>query len=229
MDNWNFLYKKNYEDGHNETTNMLYTPFTNDNKTVLCMSWDETSKYQQDQGRAPLTADLINFFFQRELRHLMLLQGNCWAPKILELDLENRKIFIEWNNESLNHILLSGRKLDDVCPDWREQIFKMLGDLKAEGFYKMALYPHCFFIGNDNKIKTIDFYSCVGIEERYIPLSKLQGMIGNQSTDRFVQSTVGDNVDFKKFIKITMEDALSKTWKDNPFPEFYKILFKEQE
>lgn len=220
MDEWKYLYKIDYEHRHNVPTNMLYTPMINTTGEVLCMIWDADNLYQHEN--TTLSSSLVNFFFEREVKHLTLMQIFSWAPKII--DIVNNKIFIEWNHESLNHILMSGRSLDIECPDWKDQIYNIIKDIFDEGYYKVALYPHCFFIDKQGKIKTIDFYSCVSIEERYIPRKNLEGMIGKQSVDRFNLSTVNDSVDFKKFFEITMTQHLGKTWKDNPFPEFYKRL-----
>lgn len=219
MDEWQYLYKIDYEHGHNVTTNMLYTPMINSDSNILCMLWDARNPYQCENTN--LSDELVNFFFNRELTHLKLMQKFDWAPKIV--DLKDNKIFIEWG-ESLNHILMSGRNLEEECPTWKDQIFNIIKDILNEGYYKVALYPHCFFINKAGKIKTIDFYSCVGIKERYIDRKNLEGMIGEQSNDRFNLSTVDTRVDFKKFFEITMTQHLSKNWPDNPFPEFYKRL-----
>ena len=64
----------------------------------------------------------------------------------------------------------------------------------------------------------------MGIEERYILRSDLDGMIGEFSNDRFNLSTVEDKVDFSIFFEITMKEFLGSTWSENPFPEFYEIL-----
>jgi hypothetical protein len=184
------------------------------------MLWDATHPYQVESTK--LTNELIEFCFDREVKHLTLMQKYNWAPKILSI--EGNKIYIEFNKETLNHILLTpGRNLNEECPTWREQIFNIIKDIYDAGYYKVALYPHCFFL-KDGIIKTIDFYSCVGIEERYIDRKHIEGMIGEQSGDRFNLATVDNRIDFKKFFEITMTEFLSNTWSDNPFPEFYKRL-----
>jgi len=228
ISNWSYLYKIDYEFPENETepTNMLYTPMVNPEGTVLCMIWDEKHPYQSTNTK--LTLDLVDFFFQRELDNLIRLQGYHWAPKIYKIEREHRRIFLEWNKRSLNNILAKSNNLDVLCPSWKEQLFQIVKGLRDAGYYKMSLYPHCFFINKVGVIKTIDFYACVGIKERYIPKEKLTGMIGPLSTDRFNLSTVGDQIDFKKFFDLTMNEFLYKTWKEsNPFPEFYKTLFAE--
>jgi len=220
MTDWRYLYKIDYKHGYNVTTNMLYTPMVSPDDNLLCMLWDATHPYQVESTK--LTNELIEFCFDREVKHLTLMQKYNWAPKILSI--EGNKIYIEFNKETLNHILLTpGRNLNEECPTWREQIFNIIKDIYDAGYYKVALYPHCFFL-KDGIIKTIDFYSCVGIEERYIDRKHIEGMIGEQSGDRFNLATVDNRIDFKKFFEITMTEFLSNTWSDNPFPEFYKRL-----
>ena len=220
MSDWKYLYKIDYLIGRDVPTNMLYTPMTNSDRTVMCMLWDAGHDYQADNKN--LTTELVNFFFEREVKYLKQMQKYAWSPKLLSI--KDNKIYIEGYKETLNQILLTpGRDLDEECPTWKEQIFNIIKDILNEGCYKLALYPHCFFL-KDGLVKTFDFYSCVGIEERYISRKNLNGMIGNESTDRFNLSTVDDQVDFKMFFEITMTQHLGKTWKDNPFPEFYKRL-----
>lgn len=220
MNDWTYLYKMDYINRQDVTTNMLYTPMVSPDGSTLCMIWDDQNPYQAESKN--LTPDLMNFCFEREVKHLTIMQKFPWAPKLISI--EGNRIYIEFNKETLNHILMTpGRSLDVECPDWKDQIFNIIKDIMNEGYYKVALYPHCFYV-KDGIIKTIDFYSCVGIEERYIERQHLEGMIGVDSNDRFNMSTINDRVDFKQFFEITMTQHLGKNWKDNPFPEFYRRL-----
>jgi len=220
---WNKFYK--YKDGELETTNVLYTPYVNPEGTVMCMSWDETDSYQEFNKL--LTKELIDFFFEREVTYLMKFQEFDWAPRVLAVDRAQRRVFIEWNKETLNTIIHTGRSLDELCPSWKDEIFTILQDIVNSGTYKMALYPHCFFIAADGTIKVFDFYSCLSIEERYLSRSTLAGLIGPESGGRFDEATIDDKVDFAVFFKNTLNNQLAKTWPDNPFPEFYKRLFPD--
>jgi hypothetical protein len=221
---WTYLHKLDYINKHEVPTNMLYTPLVSPDGTRMCMLWDETSEYQKYQTN--LTKELMDFFFQREVKYLMLCQQFDWAPRVFEVNLESRQIVIEWNTETLNHIVLSGRKLDELCPDWKPQIKNIIKDLRDEGYYKMALYPHCFFIDKNNRIKTFDFYGCAEIDNPYIERSKVEGIIGVDSGGRFDSATVNGNIDFSIFFKNTLLTHLANTWTDNPFPEIYNTLFK---
>lgn len=221
--NWQYFYKITAE-GTLWSTNVMYTPLISPDRNTMCMLWDETSEYQNDNSQI-LTADLINFFFERELNNIRTFQNYSWAPKLIAVEENNRKIFIEWNDNTFNHIFFDpNRNLEHICSDWKEQIFNIVKDIYDAGFYKLALYPHCFYVKN-NIIKTFDFYSCVGIKERYIAREKISGVIGIDSCKRFDDSTTSDDmIDFKKFFDLTMNKHLSTYWPDNPFPEFYKKL-----
>ena len=222
IDNWTYLYK--IVDGVPTcTTNLMYTPLINPDQTVMCMLWDHNSPYQAD---IKLSKELIDFFFKREVEFLTKLQGYSWAPKLLEI--EDNKIFIEWHRESLNHIIFGNRNLDQECPTWQEQIYQMLCDLKNIDCYKMALYPHCFFLDSNNNIKTIDFYSCASASDPFIKLEIIKEMIGGDSVDRFKQATTPDgNLDSRIFFKNTMLHHLNTIWPESPFDNFYRKLYEK--
>lgn len=223
--NWNYWYK--IYDGKARTTNMLYTPLVNDEGDTLCMKWDAHEPYQA--GNTRLTEDLIDFFFQREVRYINLFKDKPWAPTVKEINIEEKKIYIEWHGETLNTILFTpGRDLNVECPDWKEQIFEFLKDILDSGHYKMALYPHCFYLDNNKKIRTIDFYSCVDKNDPFIERKKIQGMIGTDSNNRFNLSTNEEGIiDFGKFFKITLADYMHSAWPDNPFPDYHRRLFND--
>jgi hypothetical protein len=221
---WSYLYKKDYINGHDVTTNLLYTPLVNPEGNIMCMVWDEEHKYQQQNNQ--LSKELVNFFFEREVKYLTIMQRYAWAPKIISIDKENRQIFIEWNKETINHVICGDRPLDEECPTWRNQIYNILQDINLAGYYKMALYPHCFFINKDGILKTIDFYSVIEKDNPFIERQLIQGIIGRDSTGRFDRATNKGIINFEEFFKITMLDHLGKTWiRENPFPMFYKRLF----
>jgi hypothetical protein len=219
--NWNYCYK--IVDGDLHPTNMLYTPLTNDVGDTLWMKWDSKDSYQFRNTN--LTDELIDFFIEREIKYLKIFQDYPWAPKIQKID--NKNIYIDWNKNTLNHILFTpGRNLNIECPDWKDQIFNILKDILYAGYYKMSLYPHCFFLDN-GKIKTFDFYACIEKENPFIERKVIQGMIGENSFERFDNSTTNGVINFEKFFEITLIEHLSKTWPDNPFPEFYRRLIND--
>ena len=219
--NWNYLYKI-VGDNKDCETNLLYTPLVSPDKNTMCMLWDANSEYQAGRN---LTDELVDFFFEREIFHLVEFQGKPWCPRLLEFNRTTKQIFIEWNDKSLNHIIFDDNNLNEVCPDWKEQLFNILKDIVDLGYYKMALYPHCFYLDKNKKIKTFDYYSCITSSDPYIARDKIEGMIGNQSFGRFDEATFNGMVNFELFFKRTVSTHLSNSWPDNPFEDIYKKLY----
>ena len=222
MTEWTPFYKM--RNGIYSSTNLLYTPLISPDGNVMCMDWSLDSSYHRDNTNR--TAELIDYFFNREVKYIDVFKDYEWSPKILDINLINKRIYIEWNKESLNTILfVHNTPVDTVCPDWKEQQYNILKDIRDAGYYKMALYPHCFFLDKNNKLKTFDFYGCVEIANPYIERKQIEGIIGNESGGRFDSATKDGIVDFSVFFKYTMLTHLALTWPDNPFPEHYKKLY----
>jgi len=216
MTDWKPFYK--IRNGIYSTTNLLYAPIINPEGTVMCMDWTTENNYHKEH----CSPALIDFMFNREVTYLQKFQGYEWAPQII--DITNKKIFIEWNVETLNTLLFVHNKpVDSVCPDWKHQLSTILQDLKNAGYYKMALYPHCFFLDKSNKLKTFDFYGCVEMSDPFIERTLIEGIIGPDSGGRFDSATVNGLIDFRIFFKNTLLNHLGTIWPDNPFPELYKI------
>ena len=223
--NWSYCYKIKNE--KLETTNLLYTPLKNLEGNILKMKWDPNEPYQKSNKN--LDQDLIDFFFDREVKYIQIFKDKKWTPNIINIDTQNKEILLEWNHESLNAIINDpNRDLNTECPDWKEQIYNILLDINEMGYYKLALYPHCFFLSKDKTIKTIDFYSVIEKSYPFVERKLIEGMIGSDSTQRFDMATTDGLINFEFFFKITMLNHLEKTWvKDNPFPDFYKRLIND--
>ena len=223
MDNWKYYYKMTRGNTW-DTTNLLYTPIVNPGETIMCMQYDENSPYQKNKR---LTKEVVDFFFEREVKFLTKFQGYNWAPKLLDVNVDTRSVFVEFDGtNTINRILMTeGRDLDVEYPDWKTQMFAFLSDLTQAECYKMALYPHCFFFDRNKQLKTFDFYSCVEKSNSLIPRTIIEKLIGGDSTTRFDNATEGDNINFEVFFKNTVMHHLDERWPDNPFPEYFKKIY----
>jgi hypothetical protein len=198
-----YLYKIDYVDGTLNSTNLIYAPSVTDN--VLCMDFADIGYH-----RNLLSTTIRDYFFERELANLKKFKDYDWCPNLL--DIQEKKIFLEFGEETLNNIVLDNtRDIDNECPDWQNQIRSTIDDIKKQQYYKVTLYPHCFFILNGT-IKTRDFYGCVAFEDRIMPLDIIREMIGKDSVDRFAEATVGNNIDFEIFYNRLLTHHLFKYW-----------------
>lgn len=192
----------------------------------MCMHYVADTVYRKE---APINEDLLQWFFDREVKFLNELSHLKATPTVYDVDLKNRKVFIEWNKETLSQVLFTdGRNLDEEFPEWKEQIREFLIATKENNFYKMAMYPHCFFKSKDNVLKTIDYYSVVPYSERFIERKVIEGIIGKDGAYRFDEST-DDNgyIDFKKFFEITVTRHLNMFWPNSPFGDIFREVYND--
>jgi hypothetical protein len=222
--NWEYYYKLT-QDGYPTDSNMLYTPKMNPEKNILCMHYCVDQDYRKNG--TVLEEDLIQWFFDREVRFLNELSHFKTTPSVVDVDLANRKIFIEWNKETLSQVVFDkSRNLDEELPDWKDQIKDFLLATKANSIYKMSLYPHCFFIDKNKVLKTIDYYAVVPYTDRFIERRIIEGVIGKHGAYRFDESTNNHGyVDFKQFFEITLTKHLELYWPSSPFGDLFKELY----
>lgn len=203
-------------------SNMLYSPKMNPSGDVLCIHYCLDNAYRNYDNY--VSEEVIDFFFKRELKFLLEFQNFEFTPKIIDYSESDRLIFIEWNTETLSQIVNdSSRSLDKECINWKEQLFDIINTLDSQGYFKLALYPNCFFI-KDGKIKTIDYYSIISKSERYLDRNLIESIIGKEGAYRFDESTYNGKIDFKKFLDITVTKHLPRYWPENPFPLFYSKI-----
>lgn len=222
--NWQYYYKLTPE-GHPTDSNMLYSPKVNAEQNVMCMHYCVDPEYRKNA--TPMQEDLIQWFFEREVKFLQQLQPLKTTPKLYEIDYSNRKVFVEWNKETLSQVVFNpSRNLDAEIPDWKTQIREFLLSTKENNFYKMSLYPHCFYLDKDRVLKTIDYYAVVPYSERFIERKIIEGVIGKDGAYRFDEST-NDNgvIDFKRFFEITVTKHLTRYWPDSPFNDIFKEVY----
>ncbi len=218
----NYYYKLDLE-GNPTSSNLLYVPTVEGD--VMCMHY-ATDRTYRSSGEV-INEDLLQWFFEREVRFLQELADLKTTPKLYEVDFANRKVYIEWNKETLSQIVnSSSRNLDSEVPGWQEQIRDFLITCKEREFYKLALYPHCFFVSKDGTLKTIDYYSVVPYSERFIERKIIEGIIGPDGAYRFDESTKDGYIDFKKFFEITSKKHLTRYWPNSPFPKLFEEIYE---
>jgi hypothetical protein len=194
------------------------------------MSFDQLSKYQNEDlahwlpERPYYTKEMVKFFFDREVKYLSVFQDRPWAPRNIQIDAEEQKIYFSWPGETCNQIVYGNKSLDIECPTWKEQMTAILKDIVSSGYYKTSLYPHCYFI-DDGVLRTFDFYGCVERSYPYIKLADIRGMIGETSGPRFVEATEGELLNIEILFKQAMQSWVK--WPNDVLPKIYKEIFSE--
>lgn len=226
ISNWEFIRK--LEEGNACSTNVLYVPTISPEKDKMCMHFTEDANVYMQKSCVPRNAQLMEDFFQRELKYLALFQGKPWCPEIFDVDYAQRKILVEFNTESLNKpIRTEGRSLDTEFPNWKQDLFEIIKDVYDSGYFKASLYPHCFFYTNAGQLKMIDYYATLEKKDTLIHKDLIEPIIGVDSQERFIEVKQGDYYEMKDHFKNSLKTWIK--WPDDPLPKFYNMIVGDNE
>ena len=229
IDNWLPFFKLDTA-GYKCMAQQTYEPLFNPERTVFCANYDWLNKYQrfEDQHRPVYTKEAVDYFFNQEIFYIEKYLNYSFMPEVLEIDRISKRIFFRWHGESCNHIIYSGKKLDDYCPNWKEQIKNIEVDLFKFGTYKLTMYPHCHFIDKDGKMKAIDWYGCVPVEDHWVEAQWMDSIVHHTAKFRLVEA--GDIINGKYNLENMFKGSIGKhvLWGDQNMIYIYKEIFGEE-
>jgi hypothetical protein len=156
-----------------------------------------------------------DFYFARELAYLDKFKDYSWAPELIKIDKDNKRIFFKWYGNTCNDMLFHEQTVDN------QQLQDCVKDLLDAGVYKLNIYPHCFYFDSNNKIHTMAFYACIDTDYPYLPLEQVKDMIGLRSIDRWNEAIEGDFVNFEKFFKRALVEHVK--WPGDPLKELVDV------
>ena len=219
-DNWTPFYKY-ADEGFRGMAQQTYEPLINPERTVLCANYNINNSYQFKHGPRPLyTLDVVDWFFENELKYVTKFKNKSYMPILLDVDKINKKIFYEWNGYSLNELLFEGRDVE-----WKEPIKNILLDLYKENTYKLTMYPHCHFLDKNGVMKSIDWYGCIPVSDPFIETKYMDGIIHETAVFRLQET--GDVVDGKYNLEIMFKQGLQHhvKWNNCSLDYIYKEIF----
>lgn len=207
--NWEHFYK--YADGFDHApANMVYEPFVSKDKTMFKMSFNNLNDYVWNRD---YTDELVDFYFTREVDFLNRLTDKEYTPEVLNIDYENKEIIFKWHDSNINRIMHE-KNIDEVCPDWKEQIKNIVSDLGKDDIYKLNLYPHTFYIDDNNKVRIFDMYGCIDFENAWINENVILPILGKDNTDRFSLNTNEGMIDLMGVYMYSIQNNVGN-WPEN--------------
>lgn len=185
-------------DGEKWRNNLIYTSLISQDKKVFVQWYHNDTDYHKGQNQV-VDPELMEEKWFREVNHLTQMRNNYpdLVPKILEIDLHKRKIFLEI--DGVDFWQLSGplkQDYDSVLPDWREQMFDIFKAHKSLGIYKYSLHPSSYFLV-DGKLKSINYFFCYRDYDKEISLRSVMSHISeSRQADLFPKmAAMGIDVD----------------------------------
>lgn len=224
IDNWIPFYKYDDQGKSGCMSQQTYEPLISPDGKTFCANYSFDNKYQRlwQPNRPLYTEEVVEYFFRKETDYALKFQSHIWAPEIIELDWNSKRIFYKWNNPTCNEIIYSGGELPQ---GWQQQIYDIMITLFNEGVYKLTMYPHCHFFDQHGQMHTIDMYGCVEVDDPYIDKNIMDGII--HETAQFRLDETGELVDNKYNLEIMFKRSLGThvKWGNQTLSHVYEKLF----
>lgn len=205
-----------------------YEPLVSEDKKVFCKnySWPNNYQYMETTDRPLYTEEVVNWFFQNELKYIDKFKNKSYAPEIIDIDYKSKKIFLKWYGESCNQIMYGQQQWPQA--QWRQQIKDIMLDLYNEGVYKLTMYPHCHYISSEGNMRAIDWYGCVPVDKPYISEKYMQGIIHETAQFRLEEtgSAVNNILNLETMFKRSLSTHV--LWGDQNMSYIYKEIFTNE-
>jgi hypothetical protein len=151
---------------------------------VFVKWYHNDTEYHKGQNQIVDPAKM-NEKWARELCYLshMSLYAPDLIPNILNIDLINKKIYLEidgpdfWEQAGCDH-----KNFDKVLPDWQEQMLNIIQTHRKLGLWKYSMHPSSYFIVN-GKLKSINYFFTYTNDEPNISIKDVESHIYSTRQD----------------------------------------------
>lgn len=142
-----------------QRNNLVYTSLISEDRRVFVQWYYNDTEYHRGQNQV-VDPDLMEEKWRRELKYLKLMHNayNHLVPKILEIDEQHRKIYLEIDGEDFwSRAGCDVKNYSIVLLDWQEQMLEIIKAHKRLGLYKYSLHPSSYFVVN-GRLKSINYF-----------------------------------------------------------------------
>ncbi len=224
IDDWIPYYKYNDQGEPGCMSQQTYEPLISPDGKTFCANYNYNNKYQRlyQPNRKLYTPEVVDYFFRKEVNYALKYQSKAWAPKIVELDWANNRIFYEFNGPTCNEMIY-GQGI--ISPTWKVQIYDIMMDLYKDGVYKLTMYPHCHFYDQQGQMHTLDMYGCVEVKDPFIDKNIMDGII--HETAQFRLDETGETINDRYNLETMFKRSLSVhvKWGDQTLSHVYQDIF----
>ena len=181
----NFSYYYNQIPGNNPwRNNLIYTSLMSADKKIFVQHYTTEGDYHKGQNQVVDPA-LMEEKWLREVNYLTQMRNTFpdLIPKILKIDLEARKLFLEVDGPDFwQRSLDANCSFDEILPDWQDQMINIIKAHKSMGWYKYSMHPSSYFIV-DGKLKSINYFFTYRKDEPNISIADVESHIYSTRQD----------------------------------------------
>lgn len=212
--------------------NLIYTSLISSDKKIFVQHYVNDSEYHMGMNEV-VDPKLMNDKWARELCYLTHMAANYpdLVPKIIDIDLREKKIYLEIDGVDLWQRQLDNNNcsFDDIVPDWQDQMLDIFRAHKDLEMWKYSLHPSSYFVVN-GKLKSINYFFTYATGEGPITVRDHLSHIseGRRKEMKIKTDTMGIDWDTPYDLK-TMQMLTFESFRNNypdEFTERAKELFK---
>jgi hypothetical protein len=165
LDNFHYYYnqKPGLEPWRN---NLIYTSLISNDQKIFVQHYTTEGDYHKGQNQVVDPA-LMKQKWDREICYLYQMSQYYpdLVPKILNIDILQKKIFLEIDGVDFwQRSLDKACSFDEILPDWQEQMLTIIQAHRDLGWYKFSMHPSSYFVV-DGKLKSINYFFTYGVDE----------------------------------------------------------------
>jgi len=175
----NYTYYYNQVPGQESwRNNLIYTSLISDDKKTFVQWYHNDSEYHQGQNQVVDPAKMEEKWL-REVNYLTQMRNVFpdLVPKIINIDLSSRKLYLEIDGPDFWQQSLDGNcTFDEVLPDWQDQMLNIIKAHRSLGLWKYSMHPSSYFIV-DGKLKSINYFFTYRDNENNISIKDVESHI----------------------------------------------------
>jgi hypothetical protein len=195
--NFNYYYNNVPGIGHKTRNNLIYTSLISEDKKTFVQWYHNDTEYHRGQNEV-VDPDLMRAKWDREICFLYQMSQFYpdLVPKILDIDILQRKIFLEIDGVDFwQKSFDSNCSFDSVLPNWQDQMLEMFKAYRELGWYKYSLHPSSYFIVN-GQLKSINYFFTYSKEEGPITVRDHLSHISEQRRKEMKPKTDAMGIDW---------------------------------
>jgi hypothetical protein len=205
-----FDYYYNNVPGQGPTrNNLIYTSLINEDKSIFVQWYHNDTEYHKGKNQVVDPAKMDEKW-ERELKYLQLMRGAYpnLVPTVLDIDMKNRKIYLEIDGSDFwDRAGCDSANYDKVLPDWQDQMLNIIRAHKSLGLHKYSMHPSSYFVV-DGKLKSINYFFAYKNNEPNISIQDVESHIYTTRQDEMRKNLESLGVSWDKPQPWTVFDQL---------------------
>jgi hypothetical protein len=153
-------------------------------KKIFVQHYTTEGDYHKGQNQVVNPA-LMKEKWLREVNYLTQMRNKYpdLIPKILKIDLDNCKLFLEVDGPDFwQRSLDANCSFDEILPDWQDQMINIIQAHRSMGWYKYSMHPSSYFIVG-GKLKSINYFFTYRKDEANISIADVESHIYSTRQD----------------------------------------------